>query len=70
MMVLPSPVALENEALEYFDDYYIDISLSAIEGKMTGNGSKADSTASPAASATVQKEPVATVHLKVPFCFL
>ena len=32
MIVLPSPLALDNENMEYFDDYYIDLSLSSVEG--------------------------------------
>lgn len=34
MIVLPSIAAFENESMEYFDDYYIDVNLSSVEGKM------------------------------------
>lgn len=34
MMILPSPSAMENEDSEYFDDYYLDLPLSSVEGKM------------------------------------
>ena len=64
MIVLPSPLAFENELSEYFDDYYIDISLSSVEGKIYCSTAikpaAKDSSAAPA-----PKESVAIVHLKV-----
>jgi len=62
MIVLPSPTALENEESEYFDDYYIDFSLSSIEGKVYSEkreelikGMQNDN----------KKGSIATVHFKV-----
>ena len=34
MMILPSIAAFEDEATEYFDDYYVDVTISSVEGKM------------------------------------
>lgn len=63
MMVLPSPLALDNESLDYFDDYYIDLSLSSVEGKIYTEPSKITS---PEKSPNpAPKEAIATVHLKV-----
>jgi len=54
MIVLPSIVALENEDMEYFDDYYIDIMITSIEGNLYKKAVKEE-----------QKVSIATVHIKV-----
>lgn len=58
MIVLPSLAALENEELEYFDDYYVDIMLTSIEGNLHRSIAKEPQ----------EKNSVATVHIKV-CCF-
>lgn len=60
MIVLPSIMALDNENSEYFDDYYIDIMISSIEGKIYQTTTK-----TVAKQTETQKTSVATVHLKV-----
>ena len=34
LVVLPSPDALEQEGADYFDDYYIQLMLSSVEGNV------------------------------------
>ena len=57
MIILPSPSAFDNEDTEYFDDYYIDVFLSCVEGKLY--------TSAPTKEQVAPKEAIATVHLKV-----
>ncbi len=73
MIVLPSPSALENDSPDYYDDYYVQIMLSSVEGKVYGYNMEPqpkESTPSaaipaPPAPAEAKKQPVATVHFKV-----
>lgn len=34
MMVLPSPNAIDKEDAEYYDDYYVQLILSSVEGSL------------------------------------
>ena len=69
MIVLPSPTAFDNEDAEYYDDYYLDLSLSCVEGKMyltslTHFFRYAPSDA-PTTAQEQAKTAIATVHFKV-----
>ena len=59
MITLPGIGALDNENMEYFDDHYIDITLTATEGKLYEGSTFINS------KETIQKASVAIVHIKV-----
>lgn len=61
LIVLPGISALDNDTMEYFDDHYIDLTLTSIEGKLY-EGSTFMGT-----EKVTQKSSVAIVHIKLIF---
>jgi len=64
LIVLPSISALDNETMEYFDDLYVDLTLTSIEGKLYEGSTFVGS------EKVTQKASVAIVHIKVLLCVI
>jgi len=69
LVVLPSPEAIETESFEFYDDYYIQLMLSSVQGNLyffiflfihSQKEHKKDSELK-----EPEKKPIGTVHFKV-----
>ncbi len=81
LIVLPSPDAIESVGSEYYDDYYIQLMVSSVEGNLyffltatkklfSRNSPKKDPTAPTSATEPApepKKDAIGTVHFKVLF---